>query len=116
MIETSLKVTEVFLEYPIVIAKVVVCTFFFLKLIKSDFTLDLAEICISLIKCLAYGALAWFIFVNTKELERIDVLTYFTFLLACIETAHNFANSVGLYIVGLIKILFKKSIGEKYGI
>ncbi|WP_313758578.1 hypothetical protein [Tissierella sp.] len=110
MIEKSLKVTEVFLKYPIGIAKVIVCTSFFLELAKDYLIFDLGEFCISLIKCMAYGALAWFIFVNTKKLEYVDVLTYFTFLLACIETGHNFANSIGLHTIGLLKALFKKII------
>lgn len=116
MIEASLKVTETFLKYPVGIAKVIVLISFLSKLATKNLTFDLGEACVSLIKCLSYGALAWFIFVNTKNLEQIDVLTYFTFLLACIEVGHNFANSIVLSVIVVLKGLFKIIKGGQFDI
>lgn len=75
---------------------------------------NLDENVLNLFKCAFYGLLAWFIYEVYRKLKfpQIDVLTFFTFLLACFEATHNFINTIGdwiaLIIVGIWKMLTSK--------
>lgn len=59
-------------------------------------------------KFLFYSLLAAYIYVTFKRANfpDIDVLTFFTFLLACFEATHNFIISIGKWISSGIALLF----------
>lgn len=107
MAEASLKVTKALLVYPIGATVFMAMVALILKCFKSDFDNDISKYVVPMFKCMGYGLLAWFIFSHIKELEQVDVLTYFTFTLACFETADNFVNSFGTLIIALLKVLYQ---------
>lgn len=78
--------------------------FIFMKFESST-----VETLFALVKTVGYGLLAIIIYKATFAKNEIDILTFFTYLLACFETAHNFSNSVSKWIAAVIKIFFHKN-------
>lgn len=72
------------------------------KEIKMD------DLVINTVKMLIYGALAIYIYVKVRDsgISEIDVLTLFTFILAALEATHNFMNTIGTFIGGVLRILW----------
>lgn len=93
--------------------KNIMCLLCFASLIYftfMKFESSTIETLFALVKTVGYGLLAIVIYKATFSKGEIEILTFFTYLLACFETAHNFSNSVIKWIVATIKILFKKNI------
>lgn len=63
---------------------------------------------INMLKMAVYGFLAGYIYLKVKisGLTEIDVLTFFTFVLASMESAHNFVNSLGAFMVNGIRAIY----------
>ncbi|KGR89157.1 hypothetical protein [Lysinibacillus odysseyi] len=70
------------------------------------FDLEAGDIVVNFIKMTAYGSLGVYIYYNVKisGATEIDVLTFFTFLLACLESMHCFLNSIGAYFVAFLRV------------
>ncbi|WP_432702225.1 hypothetical protein [Lysinibacillus sphaericus] len=68
-------------------------------------TEDASDILVNFVKMSVYGCLAGYIYIKVKNsgATEIDVLTFFTFLLACLESMHCFLNSIGTMFVGVLK-------------
>lgn len=77
--------------------------------IFMNFESSTIETLFALVKTVGYGLLAIVIYKSTFVKNEIDILTFFTYLLACFETAHNFSNSVIKWIAATIKIFFHKN-------
>lgn len=56
-------------------------------------------------KSAAYGCLAFFIFKSHIGKDKIDVLTYFTYLLSVFESAHNLFLFIAPYIAAMSGLL-----------
>lgn len=67
-----------------------------------------SDIIVNLIKMSAYGFLAGYIYLKVlySSATQLDVLTFFTFILASLEATHCFLNSIGTFIVKLIRLLW----------
>ncbi|WP_088225595.1 hypothetical protein [Desulfosporosinus sp. FKB] len=76
---------------------------FTIYLIFKDFELDIKEWWFCAFKSIVYILLAVYIFKYYIKLDRIPVIDFFTFILATFEGSHNFVNSIGSLIAGLIK-------------
>ncbi len=63
---------------------------------------NVSDLLFTFLKALGYGILALFIFnyFMKRELQEIDVLTFFTFMLAVFESGHN----LSIFFGDLIKI------------
>lgn len=73
------------------------------------------ESIINCIKLIGYGFLAVYIYVrvSTSDVAQIDVLTFFTFLLAAFEATHNFMLTIGAYIGAGLRILYASLFGKR---
>lgn len=71
--------------------------------------IQIDEFLINFLKFLGYGLLAGYIYseVLNNQVEQIDVLTFFTFLLACFEATHNFMLTIGAGFATLIRICYE---------
>ena len=66
------------------------------------------DMVINTFKMLVYGALAIYIYVKVRDsgVTEIDVLTLFTFILAALEATHNFMNTLGTFIGGILRLVW----------
>lgn len=66
------------------------------------------EFILNLFKFIGYGFLAGYIYliIMGNDFEKIDVLTFFTFLLACFEATHNFMLTIGTWIASFIRLCY----------
>ncbi|WP_411955156.1 hypothetical protein ACKXGF_05175 [Alkalibacillus sp. S2W] len=72
--------------------------------VKTLDELSLDEQVMCTLKIAGYGLLGYFIYCNANCMESINVLHYFTFLLAVFETAHNIMLSWSIYIGALLRM------------
>ncbi|QTB23117.1 hypothetical protein J1907_03105 [Lysinibacillus sphaericus] len=72
----------------------------------EDEEMSISEIMVNMIKMTAYGFLAVYIYLKVlySSATQLDVLTFFTFILASLEATHCFINSIGTYLVNLIRL------------
>lgn len=103
---TSINMSEAILKFPIMLSLAIITYSFIFTLNNQNFESSLEQFA-ALVKFIGYGVLANYIFNNIKLLDTIDVLTYFTFLLACLESAHNFGNSVCKFIANVIIVIMR---------
>ncbi len=82
----------------------------FIYIIISSFQeikpIEYKDLFFYLIKTACYLGLASFIFIYHKNKQSIDALTYYTYLLCILETAHNGCNCFGTGIAAMLKLLF----------
>lgn len=80
------------------------------KSLREQDVLKAEEVAINVFKLFGYGLLAIYIYINVSNgaNSTIDVLTFFTFLLAVFEASHNFLNTVGVIIASFVRSLFIK--------
>ena len=74
----------------------------------TKYEASLIESVFAAVKAAGYAILAFYIFKITKDAGQIDVLTFFTYILACFEATHNLCNSLGKWIAAVIKLLVKR--------
>jgi hypothetical protein len=103
MSEFNIQLTTVILKFPMQVGLFIIAVSFLVSLIRDSIELDSKEFLICLIKFIAYGGLALFIYAGIALKKNTDVMTYFTYLLACLEAGHNFANSLGVIVAEFIK-------------
>jgi len=90
----SLSVSESLMKYPLILSMFILIMYILLRILgekTSNSNYLFANRLATLGKLIIYGWLAWWIYSNTRGLDDIEVLTYFTFLLASVECAHNLA-------------------------
>lgn len=60
-------------------------------------------------KFIGYGLLAGYIYfiIKTNNFEEIDILTFFTFLLACFEATHNLILTLGVWLSAFVRLCFQ---------
>lgn len=102
----TLQISTTFIDYAIDIAKAAIIISLFYRIIKYNVNIEMDEIFINTFKLLGYSSLAIYIYLNVNGKSSIDVLTYFTFLLAVIEASHNFMLTVGLVIAFTIRTIW----------
>lgn len=85
----------------------------FYPMTVNDMKLD--ETLINTIKLIGYGFLAVYIYmvVDSKGITEIDVLTFFTFLLAVFEATHYFMLTISVFIGTGIRLVFDRFFGWK---
>lgn len=64
------------------------------------------NIIFGLFKFIGYGALAMLIYSIGSKNDTIDVMSFFTYVLACFEAAHIFSIVMAKVIAGIIKGVF----------
>ncbi|MFP7202222.1 hypothetical protein SFC08_14725 [Lysinibacillus halotolerans] len=112
MLANTLQIDANYLIEPIKAMGIIIVFSFIYRAIFvasiSDFKLD--EILLYSFKLLGYGFLAGYIYfkVLTTGVEEIDVLTFFTFILAAFEATHNFILTISISIGGIIRTIFNK--------
>lgn len=98
-------------ETMILIFKLMICIFILSVLYYSfidfeqDSIIDNINMCL---KIAGYGLLAFFIYKYSKENSTMDVLTFFTYMLACFETVHNLCNVLGKWLASCFKLITGK--------
>lgn len=104
----ELMISSVAMNYPVYL---ILCGFLF-SLIYSYFREDeesnIASKIFGLLRFVGYGLLALFIYIKTANVDKVDILVYFTYVLAVFEGGHNFAEFGSGFIVSIIKLIFKK--------
>lgn len=89
---------------------ILVLTVFFIiaKASRPPSEIHTEEGIINLIKSIGYGALAAFIYINVTNsgASKVDILTFFTFLLATFEAAHTFILTLGASIAMFLRSVF----------
>lgn len=78
----------------------------------KEFRLD--ELVICTVKLGIYGALAVYIYWNvyTNDYREINVLTFFTYILAAVEFTHNFMITIGASISAGVRTLYEHLVGK----
>lgn len=77
--------------------------FLIFKYCQETISMDSGDAFFSLIKGAGYLTLAWYIKTVYKNLEVVDILTFFTYMLAVFEGAHTLLNSIGIWIVAVVR-------------
>ena len=107
MLET-LKIST---QYMLLINKIMylLCVMSLIYFIFIKFEESTVETIFALVKTIGYGSLAVVIYKATFSKGEIDILTFFTYLLSCFETAHNFSNSVVKFVALVLNLIFNKN-------
>ena len=76
------------------------------KIAFPDEEVSGSDIIVNMLKMTAYGFLAGYIYLKVlySSTTELDVLTFFTFILASLEATHCFINSFGEILAGLIRM------------
>lgn len=82
--------------------------FILIKMVRPPSEIHTEDGVMNFIKFLGYGALAGFIYITATNsgAKEIDVLTFFTFLLAIFEASHNFLLTGGASIAMFLRSIF----------
>lgn len=96
----NLMIPVEFMKVGYVVATALIALYFFTVFVKNEFT----KFIMYFFKFLAYFGLAYFMWEFYKTREGIDIVSAFTFIFCCIESADNIISFLSIPIEYMRKI------------